>query len=284
MWDHQPSSTAIFVNQLRAEHQLADAEPKILVDPVVVDFARLFQNATALDAFAEMSQASLDMLRSTLVCRSRFVEDTLRDFAAQEFCQYGLLGAGFDTFAYRRPAWAEEIPIFEIDHPMTQAAKRAVLEDAGCQIPPNVHFCQIDFQTQTLREALSPTPFAFDTPTVFSWMGVTQYITHAAFRATLDFVLSLPRSTTIVFSFIATDDVLNEDDRAMVVDIEGPVAVEGEPWISRYNPIQLKTLLCDMGFSDVFHLAPETAQEQYFGTRTDRLEAPRVEQLIRATV
>ena len=284
MRDHQASSTAIFVNQLRAEHQLTDAAPKILVDPVVVAFAKQFDKSSALDAFAGLSQASLDMLRSTLVCRSRFVEDTLCDFAARESCQYGLIGAGFDTFAYRQPVWAQTMPIFEIDHPMTQAAKRNVLQDAGCQIPRNLHFCQIDFRTQSLWEALSTTPFAFDIPTVFSWMGVTQYIPHAAFRATLEFVLSLSRSTTIVFSFIATDDVLNDEDRAMVRNIEGPVAVEGEPWISRYHPEQLMSLLFEMGFSTVYHLTPEIAHSRYFGPRNDRLAAPRVEQLIGATV
>jgi O-methyltransferase involved in polyketide biosynthesis len=31
-----------------------------------------------------------------------------------------ILGAGFDTFAYRQPFWAQAISIFEVDHPATQ--------------------------------------------------------------------------------------------------------------------------------------------------------------------
>lgn len=284
MLENQVSSTAMLVNQLRAEHQAAAFGPRILVDPVAVAFGKQFEGASPLAAYRTLSKPSLDMLQSTLVLRSRWTEEVLCEVAGQEYCQYALLGAGFDTFAYRQPAWAHEISIFEIDHPMTQAAKRQVLKSAGYSIPTNVHFCQIDFQQMSLHNALAATPFRFDVPTVFSWLGVTQYITHAAFRATLEFVLSLPSPSTIVFSFIATDDVLSEVDRQMGVNIERPVAASGEPWISRYTPDDLQQSLRDMGFSTVDYLCPEIAQARYFRNRHDELRAPRVEQLMRATI
>jgi O-methyltransferase involved in polyketide biosynthesis len=37
--------------------------------------------------------------------------------------QYVLIGAGFDSFALRRPAFSLDVEIFEIDHPATQTLK-----------------------------------------------------------------------------------------------------------------------------------------------------------------
>jgi O-methyltransferase involved in polyketide biosynthesis len=44
-----------------------------------------------------------------MVVRSRFAEDTLEESVARGVRQYVILGAGFDSFAYRRPVWASDI-------------------------------------------------------------------------------------------------------------------------------------------------------------------------------
>lgn len=52
---------------------------------------------------------------------------------------YVLLGAGLDTFAWRHPR-AGDFVVWEIDHPDTQAWKRAALRRAGLAEPANVRF------------------------------------------------------------------------------------------------------------------------------------------------
>ena len=39
--------------------------------------------------------------------------------------QYVILGAGLDTFAFRELEFAEKYPVFEVDHPLTQADKKS---------------------------------------------------------------------------------------------------------------------------------------------------------------
>lgn len=36
-----------------------------------------------------------------------------------------ILGAGLDTFAFRELEFAEKYPVFEVDHPLTQADKKS---------------------------------------------------------------------------------------------------------------------------------------------------------------
>ena len=70
-----------------------------------------------------------------------------------------ILGAGFDTFAYRQPSWVKGTRIFEVDHPVTQEAKQAALKEAAIPVPENLYFCPLDFQMTSLRDALAEASF-----------------------------------------------------------------------------------------------------------------------------
>jgi O-methyltransferase involved in polyketide biosynthesis len=100
----------------------------------------------------------------------------------------------------------------------------------------------------------------------------------------LKLVLSAPARSEIVFSFVASDPILDADDMALAAEFTTRFAAIGEPWLSRFLHEELVTKLTAMGFSRVFHLSPEEASERYFQNRNDGLTAPILEQMIRATV
>lgn len=284
MQEKMTSSTAIFATMFRAFHQTIDSEPKILTDPVSVILAKQFEGSAAWASFGALPQPLLKMARAALVLRSRFTEDVLQETVSRGECQYVILGAGYDTFAHRQPSWAQATPIFEVDHPATQESKRTTLRAAALSDPANLHYCPADFQTTSLRDTLAEASFDVDIPSVFSCLGVTQYITRAAIRSTLEFIQSLPQSSTVVFSFVLTDAILAGEDRHFIAEIGRLAEAKGEPFLSRFDPEELQQLLRDSGFSSVYHLLPEVAEERYFLDRADGLTAPRGEQLMRATV
>jgi hypothetical protein len=100
----------------------------------------------------------------------------------------------------------------------------------------------------------------------------------------LRFILAGPAGSEIVFSFVASDAVLSLDDVALAKAFTTQFAAIGEPWISRFVPEQLVAKLTAMGFSRVFHLATNIANERYFQSRLDGLNASFLEQMMRATV
>lgn len=115
--EQKPSQTAADVAELRAAHQLIDNEPRILEDPVVL---RLLGDAciAAIRSHPErFHMPRLQALRTHVVVRSRFAEDRLAAAVDRGIRQYVILGAGLDTFAYRQPAWAGGLRIFEVDQP-----------------------------------------------------------------------------------------------------------------------------------------------------------------------
>ena len=80
----------------------------------------------------------------------------------------------------------------EVDHPATQKWKRDLLASNGLPEPANLHFVPVDFEHQSLAHQLENGGLNFTASTVFAWLGVVVYLTHPAFRATLDLIADFP--------------------------------------------------------------------------------------------
>lgn len=168
MHEKRASSTAILTTMLRAIHQINDSEPKILIDPVSTLLAKEFEKSPEWIAFDAVPDAFQKMTRAALILRSRYAEDILQEVVSCGKCQYVILGAGFDTFAYRQSSWTQAMQIFEVDLPITQESKRLVLQRSAIATPENLRYCAVDFQSTSLRDALAEASFEFNVPTVFS--------------------------------------------------------------------------------------------------------------------
>jgi O-methyltransferase involved in polyketide biosynthesis len=100
----------------------------------------------------------------------------------------------------------------------------------------------------------------------------------------LRFAASLAAPSEIVFSFAPPDDELEGEELAAAIHSIAFNEALGEPWITRLRPSEAFGILTRLGFGEVFHLTPKRAQQRYFAGRNDMLKAPRIEQLIAATV
>jgi methyltransferase (TIGR00027 family) len=143
MHENGASRTAIRAASRRAAHQILD-RPPVFEDPLAL--AVVGAEAAARAA----SEASSPSLRAFMAARSRFAEDELARAVACGVCQYVVLGAGLDTFAYRNPHAALGLQVFEVDNPATQQWKRGRLRSAGIEIPAETVFVAVDFERQPL--------------------------------------------------------------------------------------------------------------------------------------
>jgi methyltransferase (TIGR00027 family) len=267
---------------MRALHQTIDDDPKILTDPIAIRLIDADDDRQWLAPLLDHPFAK--QWRAGFALRARYAEDCLAERVQPGTHQYVILGAGLDTFAYRQPPWGASLRIFEVDQPATQQWKRDRLQAANIAIPSNLTFVPIDFERASIPEALRATDFAFDAATLCSWMGVTQYLTRDALDATFRFVLSLPPSSEIVFSFILPQEALSGVEAEALVIAAQRAAEVGEPWLTRLCGDELAVRLRSMGFSHTIHLTPAQARERYFGNRRDGLKERRGEQLMRAIV
>jgi methyltransferase (TIGR00027 family) len=276
------SSTALRVAELRAAHQLIDPEPKILDDRVVL---QLLDSETIekIKANPEVLRAPwLVGMRSHILLRSRYAEDRLAQAATRGVEQLVILGAGYDTFAYRQPEWARRLRIFEVDHVASQQAKRNRLAEKGIAAPENLSYIALDFERTSLQEGLASGGVDFQKPAFFSCLGVLVYLPEDAAYEIFRVVAGFPRSSEIVFTFSQPDSALDKNEAARREVLASLAGSMGEPWRTHFDREMLMKKLREMGFTEVTVLDPAEAQARYFEGRTDGLRPPKRENVASA--
>jgi len=285
MEEGSPSRMAIVTAMLRGAHYLLDVEPRILDDSFARAFAGFSSDEELLKALDDLKVPDFVRRRTVLAVRNRYAEDELVRSVAQGMTQYVILGAGLDSFAYRRRDLLQVLDVYEVDHPASQAWKRQRVEELGIKIPERLHYVPVDFERETLTNGLSAAGVNLRAATFFSWLGVTQYLTLAAVLNTLREVARLAApGSEIVFQFIVPAATLVGEERAVVEALAARSAAVGEPWLSFFTPEELEVHLKQVGFKKVIHFGPHNATERYLTGRSDQLRLPAYFHMIDARV
>lgn len=283
MIEGRPSATAQRVAMRRAAHQLID-DPKVFDDPLALRIVGA-EAAAALRADPRaLERGGTDSaLRAFLVARSRHAEDGIADAMRAGVRQVVILGAGLDTFAYRHP-YGDALRVFEVDHPATQAWKHERLSAAGIAAPASLAFAPVDFQRQTLADGLRDAGFDRAQPAFYSWLGVIPYVERDAVLRTLAFVGSSPPGSGIVFDYGTPPSALPWPQRFVVGRMSARVAKVGEPWITFFDPDDLRREMSARGFTAIEDLGSEALNARYFSGRSDGLKLRGIGRLMKARV
>ncbi len=278
-----PSRTAVVMAVARAAHR--DEPPPWVLDDDV-SFALAGPDAVAVreELVARLSPDSLVAFTRWACVRARLPEDVTEEALESLVRQYVVLGAGLDTFAYRRTdLLSRGLRVFEVDHPATQEWKRERLRLLGIHPPSALVFAPVDFERQTLGSGLSAVGFDFSAPAVFSWLGVTMYLTCDAINATLSTVSRCARGTRIVLTYNLPKDALSGIGAETDAALASFAADVGEPFVSLFLPAEIEELLRSHGFGDVDHFGPDEARATYFPGRDD-VRFGGAQRLVTATV
>ena len=208
-----------------------------------------------------------------VVIRSRYTEDALKAAASKGTRQYVLIGAGFDSFALRRPAFAETLEIFEIDHPATQAFKIQRIKDCGISLPSTVHFVSADLANEDLATVLARSSFRRNEPAFFSWLGVTVYLTREANLATLRAVANAGApGSELVFTYVDQIEFVPGGSRSLGDANAKAAATMGEPYLSGFDPKEIANDLMHVGLELIEDLDGWKMSERYRRTGVNALQ------------
>ncbi len=259
--------TARAVASRRAAHQLLDL-PLVLPDPLAVPILgpEFFCNP------ARHADPRSRAFRAWIVARSRHAEDTLASAVAAGVTQYLILGAGLDTFAYRNPY--PHLHVFEADLPSMQQWKQQMLLAASIPTPASVTRVPLDLEHQTLAAALAHAGFDAARPAFITWLGVTTYLTLAAFRATLQLAASLPPTSGITLDYSLDEAELTPQLQRDRRSLAARVAAAGEPFQLFFTTAQMQAELRAAGFHRTEQLGNADLNHRYFANRTDNLALP----------
>jgi methyltransferase (TIGR00027 family) len=264
MQSGQPSRTALGAATHRAVHQVLE-RGYIFSDPLAVRILGADAEAVVRDAENDRSRRRR---RLFIAVRTRFAEDALTAAVARGVRQLVVLGAGLDTYAYRT-APGENLHVFEVDHPATQAWKRQRLAEAAIPVPRTLTFAPVDLERETLADGLAAAGFDATQQTFFTWLGVVPYLTAQAVFATLGFIARLPGAAQVVFDYrnppaSGPDQAEHDDAREALA---ARVASLGEPFRSEFETEKLHANLTALGFREVEGLGPRLIRERFFANR-----------------
>ena len=263
----QASRTALGVALRRATHQVYDASPLVLNDPVAVPLLGSKYAKVLADSEEELYEDSSRMMRAWLVARSRFAEDHLARAVDSGVRQYVLLGAGLDTFGFRNPHAG--LQVYEVDHPATQSWKRELAEASGVVVPESLHFVPVDFEVQKLSEQLEKAGLRADVPTLFAMLGVVMYLTADAFGKTLKYIARFPEGSGAVFDYAVPREMLPPEEIDARDELASRVESIGEPFRLFFRPDEIRNVLG--AFEFIEDVDNKELNRLYFVGRTDQL-------------
>ncbi len=147
------------------------------------------------------------------IARIHHMDAIVRREVAAGLDRLVILGAGYDTRAYRMSGSLRGVSVFEVDHPATSREKRARLKKALGPVPADVTYVEVDFTHQNLLERLADHGHELSARTLFLLSGVAMFLPDTAVFELFDQIAAhtSPR-TSLLFDYVF-EDVLTVPDR-----------------------------------------------------------------------
>jgi methyltransferase (TIGR00027 family) len=204
-----------------------------------------------------------------VLARTRVIDDTLCAEIRNGAGQVVVLGAGYDTRAYRMQELLKRTIVFEVDLPPIQELKKLQVREVLDQVPNNVVFVPTDFTNADLRTVLPKAGYHAEQRTVFVLEGVSYHLPESGVDAILRFVArnSAPGST-IIFDYESERLPRGDHDDEELKEIMARLGRWGEPHVFGLPVGNARSFVEQRGLLVVADLGPRELSREYL-TRKD---------------
>jgi methyltransferase (TIGR00027 family) len=255
---------------IRAMESLKPENERGCYDPLAVQFLstkyRILIKFTFLAKiiFWLLVRRRLPCATDQVVARAPYYDEYLKECIDSGIKQLVILGAGYDTKAYRFNELKGRVKVFEVDLPTIQKVKIDRVKKIFGFLPDYVVYVPIDFNKEKLEKRLFESAYDGNLKTLFIWEGVTYYISAEAVDETLAFVSkNACEGSSIIFDYIFKSVVdgtceLEEAREWRQIHLGFGEALFGiaEGTIDKF--------LSDRGFCQIHNVTPELLQSTYF--------------------
>lgn len=266
-----PSPSAMRVATSRAAHQILEDE-LVFKDPFAVASLGSANAASLLREPLLQNDVAARSMRAGIVARSRFAEDYLLKAIATGTLQYGVLGAGLDTWSLRAASTLPAVTTFELDQPAMQEWKARLYADNGWIQPAKLRYVATDLREMTAVDGLLAGGADLSRSVSLSVLGVFVYLHNDVVEREIAALKQLATGSTIALDYRLDEIQLHPVERAMMQYTAGVMAAGGEPWHSSSIPQRMGELLASAGFQVEDDLGPLELNARYFAGRRDGLQ------------
>lgn len=233
------------------------------INPEIIEFG--IKHPEEAKARVEAMENQLPGLSSSIIARVRYFDDIVNESIGNGLQQLVILGAGYDTRAYRIRGLEEKVKVFELDHPNTQNFKKEKIREIFGTLPDHVTYVPIDFETQKLGQILLENGYDKSLQTLFIMEGLIMYIPPEAVDETLNFIVNNSgKGSQILFDYYPESVVngttalaVGQNIRNFLIQLEEPLQFGIEEGTS-------EKFLSSYGFSKIQNVTSAYYKKAYF--------------------
>jgi len=209
-----------------------------------------------------MKMAGAPGVMEGLMCRVRYIDQNIMEAVSDGIDAVVNLGAGFDTRSLRIRE-LRSLKVFEIDHPAVITEKIRRFKQLKFEVPENLHYAPIDFNTLTLKQGLEKAGYDPSLKTFFFWEGVTNYITKEAVESTLNYISGTKKGNRVVFTYMPQDFFDKPERYPEYERMRASVDKRGFKWITGLDPETMDSYLDSLGLKLLEDVGAEYYLENY---------------------
>lgn len=235
-------------------------EDRICYDPYAAQFANqkilewYSSNPERIRAMRELSERLVPGLSSSIAARCSYFDDFIKSFLGKGLEQLVILGAGYDSRAYRIEG-LKRIKVFEVDHPAAQNIKIEKVEGIFSALPDHITYVSLDFAKEDIGLKMPGAGYDRSKKTLFVMEGLLYYLPPSAVDGILSFIAkNSGKGSAILFDYFLQSVVDRSTDLELGRNIHDGLAQTGEPLQFGIDEKMIEDFLTKRGFSQVINV------------------------------
>ncbi|MDD1691089.1 MAG: class I SAM-dependent methyltransferase [Methanoregula sp.] len=265
-----PSKTAETIAMVRVGESRRPEDERVCYDPYAICFISRevlefsTNNPEKYRAFLAQSERLVPGVRNSIIARVRYIDDLVNSSLGEGLEQLVILGAGYDTRAYRIEG-LKNVRIFEVDQPATQKRKVEKIKEIFGSLPRYVTYVSVDIGVEKLDQRLLESGYDRSLKTLFIMEGLFMYLPPGTVDETLSFIAhNSGRSSAVVFDYIPQSVVDGTCELEAGRNWQKGVTDVGEPFLSGIKEGEIETFLTQRGFSKIRNVTSKDYKKAYF--------------------
>jgi methyltransferase (TIGR00027 family) len=221
---------------------------------------------------AEKIERFLPGLSNSIRAKFRYFDDFIERSIDDGIEQLVILGAGYDSRAYRMDGLMGKVKVFEIDHPSAQIVKIEKIKQIFGSLPDRVAYVPVDLGIDDLEQKLIEKGYDKSKKTLFILEGVIFYIPPENVDYILSFIVkNSGKGSAVLFDYFPKSVVDGTSQLEVGINIHYQLIQAGEPMQFGIEEGTVEKFLEERGFSQVCDVTSEDYKRMYFqGVNKDK--------------
>lgn len=189
-----------------------------------------------------------------VIARTKYFDELFSQYLSLQIPQIVLLGAGYDSRAYRYENLIKNSKIYEVDTSAIQKVKCKILKDNALEIHPNVLYVTADFEQDEWFQKLCDAGYQSSLQTLYIWEGVTFYLSPKS----VNWMLGLLKQHSLAGSILSFDYQHKDNDNPLI-----DTGLRSETIRFGLNTKECENYLRRFGYSVIEKIDSETMCNRY---------------------